>query len=210
MAIRVFGGAIGIITFGFLLQGTSSLCAQTLRVDPELAKTIREVRAEDNGAEAMDFLTGVYRTDRWANFAKFQETAQYLQETMKEIGLSDVESLSAPADGVSQFGFWTMPLAWDVKQASLEIIEPAVPEEMRVLADYFAEPASLIMWSGSTPPGGITAEVVELKPSTLEQLKRMDVKKKMVLTEPSLDLAQRGALKAALYKQGAAGMLSYA
>ncbi|HZS53173.1 MAG TPA: M28 family peptidase [Bryobacteraceae bacterium] len=210
MAIRVFGGAVGIITFGFLLQGTSSLCAQTLRVDPELAKTIREVRAEDNGAEAMDFLTGVYRTDRWANFAKFQETAQYLQETMKAIGLSDVESLSAPADGVSQFGFWTMPLAWDVKQASLEIIEPAVPEEMRVLADYFAEPASLIMWSGSTPPGGITAEVVELKPSTLEQLKRMDVKKKMVLTEPSLDLAQRGALKAALYKQGAAGMLSYA
>lgn len=210
MAIRAFDAALGSVAFLFCLQGVFVLSGQTLRIDPELAKTIREVRAEDSGREAMDFLIGVYKTDRWANFAKFQESAKYLQETMREIGLSNVESFSAPADGVTQYGFWTMPLAWDVKQARLEIVEPAVPEEMQVLADYHQEPASLIMWSGSTPPDGVTAEVVELKPSTLEQLKRIDVKNKMVLTEPSLNLARRGALKAALYKRGAAGMISYA
>jgi hypothetical protein len=52
--------------------------------------------------------------------------------------------------------------------------------------------------------------MIELKPATLDQLKRMDVKAKMVLTEPPLDLSQRGALKAALYQRGAAGMISYA
>ena len=39
-----------------------------------------------------------------------------------------MELLGAPADGVTQVGYWTMPLAWDVKSARLEIIDPAVPE----------------------------------------------------------------------------------
>src|ERR1035437_8446436 len=187
-----------------------SLClsAQTLRTDPHLAKLIEETRAEVNGSEALDFVARLYEKDRWANFAKFQESAEYLQKTMTEIGLRNVELLSAPADGVTQFGFWTMPLAWDVKQARLEIVEPAAPPDMRFLADYSKEPASLIMWSGPTPPGGLTAEVVELKPATLQQLRRLDVKGKMVLAEPPLDLGQRGALKSSLYKMGAAGMIS--
>lgn len=210
MAAQKIDAVKAIVSFLVLLINPLVSSGQGLRVDPELAKTIREVRDEASGTEAMQFLIGLYRTDRWADFAEFQESARYLQTIMHEAGLSNVESLTAPADGVTQYGFWTMPLAWDVKQAKLEIIEPVVPEEMRVLADYRQEPASLIMWSGATAPGGITAEVVELKPSTLEQLKRIDVKNKMVLTEPSLDLAQRGALKAAIYKCGAAGMLSYA
>lgn len=210
MAARTQDACLGGVFFLCLLLISTASSGQTLRLDPQLAKTIREVRAEDSPTEAMDFLIGVYRTDRWANFAKFQESAQYLQKTMREIGLSNVDSLSAPADGVTQYGFWTMPLAWDVKQARLEVIEPAIPDNMRVLADYRQEPASLVMWSGPTPPGGITAELIELKPSTLEQLKRLDVRNKFVLTEPSLNLAQRGALKAALYKSGAAAMLSYA
>lgn len=96
-----------------------------------------------------------------------------------------------------------MPLAWDVKAARLEVAEPAVPEDIRVLADYHQEPASLVMWSGATPAGAITAEVVELKPPTMKQLKRIDVKNRMVLTEPPPTLSQRGALKASLYKLGA-------
>lgn len=193
-----------------LLLMPLALRAQTLKVDPELAKTVREIRAEDSGAEAMEFLIGVYRTDRWADFARFQQTADYLEKTMRDIGLSKVESEPAPADGVTQYGFWTMPLAWDVKRAKLEVTEPAVPEEMTVLADYHQEPASLVMWSGATPAGGITADVVELRPSKIEQLKHIDVKGKMVLTDPPLSLSARGALKAALYKSGAAGMISYA
>ena len=210
MTVRRFKVVARNVSLLLLFQNSFVLSGQTLRTDPQLMEITQEIRAEDSSKEAMDFFVGLYRTDHWANFAKFQESAQFLQRIMREIGLHGVELLSVPADGVSQYGFWTMPLAWDVKQAKLEIVEPAVPDEMRVLADYRKEPASLIMWSGPTPPEGLTAEVVELRPSTLEQLKRIDVKNKMVLTEPSLDLAQRGAVKAALYKQGAAGMISYA
>lgn len=189
-----------------------SLClpAQTLRTDPQLAGIVQKIRAEVNPNEALDFVIRMYEKDRWQTFAKFQETADYLRKTMNEIGLRDVELVSVPADGVTQFGFWTMPLAWDVKQAKLEIVEPAVPPGMRILADYSKEPASLIMWSGPTPPGGITADVVELRPASREALKNVDVKGKLVLVDPPLDLSQRGALKASLYRLGAAGMISYA
>lgn len=191
-----------------LLSGLSS--AQTPRTDPGLSRAIEVIRNAVNRNEAMDFAVGLYKKDRWGNFAKFQESADYLQRTMNQIGLRHVELRSAPADGVTQFGFWTMPLAWDVKQARLEIAEPEVPAEMRLLADYAKEPASLIMWSGATPSGGITAELVELRPASLEQLKHLDVKGKMVLAELPLDLARRGVLKATLYKMGAAGVVSYA
>ncbi len=60
-----------------------------------------------------------------------------------------------PADGVSQGGFWTMPMAWDVKTGTLEILDPTVPAEMRMLADYQKVPTSIGMWSGPTPAGGV-------------------------------------------------------
>lgn len=194
--------------FSCLLFLSLLAAAQTLRTNPQLEKAVREVQAEVNAKEAMDFVVRIHELDRWSNFPKFEESARWLQKTMHDIGLRGVELLSAPADGVSQFGFWTMPLAWDAKQAKLEIIEPAVPSDLRVLADYRQEPASLIMWSGPTPPGGITAEVVELRSSGLRELRGLDVKGKMILTEAPRDLAERGALKAQLHKMGAAGMIS--
>ena len=199
--------ACGVVAW---VLAVAALPAQTLEVDPHLAKLIDAIRGEVNGGEALDFVVRQHTTDRWANFAKFQETASYLEGAMRAAGLQHVELGSSPADGVTRYGYWTMPLAWDVKQAKLEVVAPAVPPEMRVLADYSQEPASLVMWSGSTPPGGVTAEVIELKPASLKRLDQLDVKGKMVLTEPPLALGERGALKAALYKKGAAGMLTYA
>jgi hypothetical protein len=99
---------------------------------------------------------------------------------MNAIGLHKVELVPTPADDVTQYGFWTMPLAWDIKQATLEIVEPAVSAEMRVLADYSQIPTSLVMWSGPTSPGGIIADVVELKSSAPEDIARADVKGKIV------------------------------
>src|SRR5207245_2538769 len=93
----------------------------------------------------------IYSTDRWFNYPKFQETAEYLQHTMTDIGLKNVELLGAPADGVTQAGYWTMPLAWDARSARLEIVQPDLPSDSRVLADYQKTAAN-----GSTP-GATTA-----------------------------------------------------
>ena len=69
----------------------------------------------------------------------------------------------------TQGGFWTMPLAWDIKTGTLEIVDTAVPADQRVLADYKRVPASIGMWSGPTPPGGVTTEIV-LVSGNLEKL----------------------------------------
>jgi hypothetical protein len=196
-----------IRVFGWLaLAGLPSLVRAA--ASPPLETMVREIRREVRAGEAFDFTAQLHSIDRWEDFSRFRQSAEYLRNKMREIGLQDVELLPAPADGTSQFGWWTMPLAWDVKKATLELIEPTPPADMRVLCDYDQEPASLIQWSGATPSGGTTAEVVELDSTRVQDLKGLDVKGKMVLVEVPAGLSERGALKAALYKMGAAGILS--
>ena len=133
--------------------------------------------------QSMDFMWHVYATDRWFTFPKFQETAEYLRRTMGEIGLKNVELLSAPADGTTQVGFWTEPLAWDAKSAHLEILDPPIPASDRILADYQKIPTSLGMWSGPTPPEGTTAEVVEVHGADAAAIAKMTLQGKFVLTD---------------------------
>ena len=137
-----------------LLVTASSYAAQ-------LPQVIEQVSSEVDANRAMRFLRQLWETDRWFTFPRFQQTAQTLQRAMSDIGLLKVEVLEAPADGVTQVGYWTMPLAWDVRSARLEIADPEVPEQFHVLADYGQIPASLCMWSGPTLPGGIDAELIE-------------------------------------------------
>jgi hypothetical protein len=125
-----------------------------------VSKLLRTLVEETNPDQATRDVQAIWETDRWFTFPKFEETAENVAAMMRRAGLPDVEIGSPPADGVSQGGFWTMPLAWDVKVGTLEIVEPVVPADQRVLADYQKVPASLCMWSGPTPPGGVVTEVV--------------------------------------------------
>src|SRR5438128_2369086 len=71
------------------------------------------IRAQVDSKRGMDTMARVYSTDRWFTFPKFEETARYLKERLEQTGVKQVEIGGAPADGKSQAGFWTMPLAWD-------------------------------------------------------------------------------------------------
>jgi hypothetical protein len=122
----------------------------------------------------METMQRVYATDRWFTFPKFEETALYLKARLEEGGVRDIEIGGGKADGETQVGYWTMPLAWDAKSATLEVTAP----EHFVLCDYSAVPASLGMWSGSTPKDGITAELVDIEKTPWEQ-----VAGKLVLTD---------------------------
>jgi hypothetical protein len=148
--------------------------------------------ANVNSAEAATNVRTIWTTDRWFNFPKFQETAKNVAEIMRQAGLDDVQIGYAHADGVTQAGFWTEPMAWDPHVGTLEIVSPQVPENMRVLADYQKVPTSLCMWSGPTPPGGVEAEIV-LPPT---DIKTADLKGKIVLGGriPKPDLGKAGAL----------------
>ncbi len=145
-----------------------------------------------NSAEAMKNVQTIWTTDRWFNFPKFQETAQNVAEMMRQAGLEDVQIGYAPADGVTQAGFWTEPMAWDPHVGTLEIVSPQVPEDRRIIADYQKVPTSLCMWSGPTPAGGVETEIV-LPPTDIQNA---DLKGKLVLGGriPKTDLAKAGAL----------------
>jgi hypothetical protein len=164
----------------FLLTIPTALAADPA---PALDTVLERVRAAYRSDDAMRVMRDVYSTDRYFTFPRFQQTAEYLKKKMEEAGLAKVELVHAPADGVTQVGFWTMPLAWDARSARLEILDDSVPAASRVLADYRAVPASLGMWSGPTPPGGITAEVVEIKKTDVPNLGKMDLRGKLALTE---------------------------
>jgi hypothetical protein len=158
-----------------------------------LLQTLIEATSPD---QAVRDVHTIWETDRWFTFPKFEETAKNVAAIMRRAGLEDVEIGNAPADGVTQAGFWTEPLAWDVHVGTLEIVEPQVPAGQRVLADYQKVPASVCMWSGPTPADGLVAEVVAPN-GTIEGI---DLKGKMVL-------GQR-ASKASLWKAGAVGIIS--
>ena len=167
--------------------------------DASFAKLVQQIGAAVESDRAMQTMRRVWETDRWFTFPKFRETAEYLKAAMTAAGLRDVELLEAPADGVTRAGFWTMPLAWDVKHARLEVVTPDPSPEFRLLADYQTIPTSLGMWSGPTPPEGVTAEVIELQRAS--DLERLDVKGKLVVTAQDPAgfkwlLARKGALGA--------------
>ncbi len=148
-----------------------------------------------NPDQAVQDVHTIWETDRWFTFPKFEETAKDVAAMMHRAGLEDIEIGNVPADGVTQAGFWTEPLAWDVHEAKLEIVEPHVPANQRVLADYQKVPASVCMWSGPTPVGGVETEVV----LPTANLANQNLKGKLVLGRAS---------KTALAKAGALGILS--
>jgi hypothetical protein len=158
----------------------------------DLAKTIEAVRGAVQTDRAMETMRRVYASDRWFTFPRFHKTAELLRDEFTSRGLKNVDLVEAPADGSTQVGFWTMPLAWDVRSARLEILDDSLPADQRVLADYATVPASLGMWSGPTAPEGVVTEIVSEK---------QDVRGKLALTEENpanikWELVKAGALGA--------------
>ena len=160
----------------------------------ELLATLKE---ETNPYQAMQDVRTIWETDRWFTFPKFEETAKNVAAIMRRAGLEDIEIGTPPADGVTQSGFWTMPMAWDLKIGTLEILDSRVPSEPRLLADYQRVPCSIGMWSGPTPAGGIDTEIVILPSGDLAS---HDLKGKLVIAPLQS--------KVALAKAGALGMIS--
>ena len=176
--------------------------------DPRLRRLVQDIAAEVRPDQAMAYMRRVYATDRWFTFPKFEETAAYLSRAMTAVGLSDVEVLAAPADGVTQYGFHTMPLAWDARSghgwrsssrrsrrtcASWRITRKSPPRSACGAAPRRPEasPPKWWRWPRDSP-----AEAA-----------RLDMKGKLVLTRPNL-LGLTSSLKWLLVKGGAVGVIN--
>ena len=167
--------------------------SETSPVSPLLALLRREV----NPYQAMQDVRTIWETDRWFTFPKFEETAKNVAAIMRRAGLEDIETGTPRADGVTQHGFWTMPLAWDIKAGTLELLDPHLPADARLLGDYQQVPTSIGMWSGPTPAGGVETEIVLAPPGDVG---KADLKGKLVIAPRSM--------KVPLARAGALGMIS--
>ncbi len=179
----------------FLLIPAALMAQAELRLNT----VIRAVQGEVNPDRAMEMMREVWERDRWFTFPKIEETARYVATTLEKAGLSEAQVIHPPADGATQVGFWTMPLAWDVRAARLELVEP----EYRLLADYHVVPASLVMWSGPTPPEGVTAELVDIGAGRQAEVEKMELAGKIVLTS-----RRPSGIKWLLARKGVAAVVS--
>ncbi len=123
------------------------------------AATMQVLRKYFDPTRCLDYLRTIFEEDRKSTFTAYGRTAVFLKEKMESLGLTDVELEPLPADGRTRFGDWSMPLAWDVTDGTLDLLG----EGMRVtqtLASYSKNPDSLIMQSAPTAPEGCVAELV--------------------------------------------------
>src|SRR5262245_24467961 len=100
--------ALTLLSAGFQASGQN---ARPAAPDTAVSRLLRVLREETSSDQALRDVRAIWETDRWFTFPKFEETAKNVAGIMRRAGLEDVEIGSPPADGVTQGGYWTMPLA---------------------------------------------------------------------------------------------------
>jgi len=159
------------------------------------------VREELSGNVAKNFVAEICRFHRIQASTMFHEAAEYVKSELLKMGLNDAVIEQFPADGAYKYWTYTSPVGWEVKNAELYMIEP----EEKLLVSYTDIPQSLHTFSNSTPPEGVTAELVDVgagtKPSDYEG---KNVKGKFVLATGRARLVHQQAV----YKFGALGVIT--
>ncbi len=146
-------------------------------------KIFDAIQSTVSGNRARDYVMRLWIHEKWTTLPGWKRAVKEARDIMRERGFDEVEIGSTPADGKTKSGAWTNPLGWDVKQATLEVIEPSnVPDDIRYLCNYLDNPTCLNAWSAPTPPGGIETEIVLMEGSDPSTLEKLNARGKIVLT----------------------------
>ena len=152
-----------------------------------------------SGIQAKGYVQAISTHHRIQASPGLHDALMYLQNEIDKLPGVEVKLHEYPADGKTTIGTWKAIHGWEAKSGKLTLIEP----EETLLADYSAEPISLIAHSTSTD---IEAEVVFVgKGTSHEDYEGKDVKGKIVLTEGMARMVHR----VACVKMGAAGLLTF-
>ena len=150
---RLLSYAFALVIFLHALPGSSTAV--------DIDKVLLEVNRKVSGNRARDYTMRLWRYDKWSTLPMWKKTAEEARTIMAERGFDEAEIVNTPADGVTMHSTWTNPIGWDVKQATLEVIEPSgLPDEYRYLCNYLDNPTSLNNYSCPTPSEGIETELV--------------------------------------------------
>jgi len=108
------------------------------------------IEKEFDAERVLRAVSAIVETDRLFTFPAFHRTSRTAAALMRRAGLKQVEIHSFPADGETVYGDWTVPTAWDVRDARLWIKEKTA---YRKVADRGRNPCNVMMYSASTPEG---------------------------------------------------------
>jgi len=126
-----------------------------------------------------------------------------MRQAAEAAGLANVQVHRYPVDGKGYWWTWKKPWFWSPQSAELRLIAP----EEEVLARFEDEPCYLGTVCAPTPPGGITAEVVDVGQGlTEEDYKGQNAAGKAVLVSGA-GWGYRAATKMAAL-QGAVGVIT--
>ena len=152
-----------------------------------------------SGIRARDYVNALSEFHRIQASPGIHDATVYLKQEIKKVSDAKVKIFSYSADGASPIETWDTPYGWFPKSGTLELLEP----EQRTLAEFDAEPISLVAHSRSTD---MEADVVFVgKGLSSEDYKGKDVKGKIVLTEGLARMVHR----VACIDEMAAGVLTY-
>jgi len=159
------------------------------------------VKEELSGENAKSYVTEITRFHRIQASPMFHQAAEYVQNTLLNIGLKDAKIEQFESDGAKKYWTHISPMGWEVKSAELRIVEP----EQGVLIRYADTPTCLHTCSNATPTEGVTAELIDAGKGTKPQdYEGKNVKGKFVLATGRAKLVHEQAV----YKQGAIGVLT--
>jgi len=159
------------------------------------------VKAELSGESAKLYTAQITRFHRVQASTMFYKAALYIKESLSNMGFKDAIIERYVSDGKQEYWTWTSPVGWEVTSAQLHQLEP----EKKLIIRYKDVPTCLHTYSKSTPPRGITAELVDVGEGTKpEDYEGKEVKGKLVLASGRA----KEVHEQAVYKYGAIGVIT--
>jgi hypothetical protein len=121
-----------------------------------LSSRVKELHADElNGENALSHVAEITQYHRSLGSKEYHEACEYVRNYFDREGI-EVRELPAPLDNKTQIGNYTVPPAWEPRDAIVKVVHP----EERVIVSFQDTPTCINSWSGSTSPEGVTAELV--------------------------------------------------
>jgi aminopeptidase YwaD len=130
---------------------------------------------------------------------EFKQSAEYVQQKLKEYGLADAKIESFPADGKIMYSTFKSRPQWDMEFAELWLDQPGKER----LGSYAETALSIAQYSRSA---NLKADVIDVGSGTSDSdYAGKSVAGKIVLADGDTNLVHRKAV----YEQGALGVIDY-
>ena len=163
-----------------------------------------------SGDRAKALTTEITQFHRSPGSSGYHAATNLVADWLRGYGFNDLTSTRYPLDGETPVGKGPLPLAWEPLGAVVRVLSPAPHEVVNMTTTS----SCLAWWSVATPPGGVTAELVDVgKGESDADYAGKDVAGKIVLISHSVGggSGSQGAWShaaALAQKHGVSGILS--